>query len=475
MYHFKLLASQIRPVHAASMIRRHSSLITSLSERGLLKTVTSPNLDVITAARPVSLYCGVDPTAPSLHVGNLLTLIPVLHFYIRGHNAFALVGGATGQVGDPAGKNDEREKLAAEALSTNVSALSRQLTRFFKHGAEYAAMHGYDSGKMGQMKVVNNADWYSNLNFMTFMSDVGRNVRISSMLARDSVRNRLDPRGPGMSFGEFSYQLLQAYDFWQLHKTNDVTLQIGGSDQYGNITAGIDLITRLQPQHALPSTEIFGLTVPLLLTPSGDKFGKSAGNAIWLDESLTTPYDLYQFFLRTTDTEVERYLKLFTLLPLARIDDIMADGARDPSQRLAHRALAREMILLVHGAEALTRVELMLTILFPNERHENNTTGGTATAAGIVVAFQDARHFYRLARHDVVGVKVAALFKTTGATQSGKTAAQLLRSGGVSVPLAAVPRRLDAESVVGAQDLLDDSVVLFKVGKNRVVVVHLVD
>lgn len=441
-------------------------MIASLGERGLIKTVTSQNLEKRASETSLSLYCGVDPTASSLHVGNLLTLIPVLHFYIRGHNAFALVGGATGKVGDPAGKNAEREKLANETIAENVSSLTAQLSRFFQNGTDYAVSRGYQLGDLGKMKVVNNADWYANLNFMSFMNDVGRNVRLSSMLARDSVKNRLS--GDGMSFGEFSYQLLQAYDFWQLHRHHKVNLQIGGSDQYGNITAGIDLIQRLQLQYASDgqkSDEVFGLTVPLLTTPSGEKFGKSAGNAVWLDPSLTSPFDLFQYFYRTPDTHLEPYLKLFTLLPLNEIKDIVARHEQEPSKRIANRILASDVVTLVHGSAALEKVQIALRLLFPADF----STTLPLTAEKIIHAFASDSQLVKLPRSEVVGNRVTTLLRLTGAVKSGKEAQQLIQGGGLHC---ADVKVTEIKSVVQDQWLLDGKVLVIRIGKNRFVMVQ---
>lgn len=457
--------------------RRHSSstssVLTSLSNRGLVKSVTSPKLDVTASQKAISLYCGVDPTAPSLHVGNLLALIPVLHYYLNGHKAVALVGGATGRVGDPAGKISEREKLATDAISKNVSALTLQLSRFFQNGSNYAQVRGYGAESMGTFEIVNNADWYSNLNFMDFMNDVGRNVRLSSMLARDSVKNRL--AGDGMSFGEFSYQLLQAYDFWQLYKTRGVSLQIGGSDQYGNITAGIDLISRLQQQPEDKSNaniqEVFGLTVPLLTTPSGEKFGKSAGNAIWLDPLMTSPFDLYQYFLRTPDSHLDSYLRLFTLLSIPKIEGLVADHKMAPGKRKANRVLAGDVVMLVHGSKALESVDVANRILFPHD-FEDQDSSDVLSATDILEAFKDNSSLHKLIRAKVVGVPVHVLMRLYSGIKSGKEAQRLIAGGAVSIG----DHKITSEKEVVHQELLiDDKVLLLRIGKNKVLVIEVLD
>ena len=436
--------------------RRQYSLITHLKDRGLVKTVTSAALETTAQRHPISLYCGVDPTAPSLHVGNLLTLIPVLHFYLSGHNVYALVGGATGQVGDPAGKNAERDKLAATLIDHNVKALSSQLKKFISNASLYANRRGYETSR-GKAEVVNNADWYANLHFLQFMNDVGRNVRIGSMLARDSVKNRLS--GDGMSYGEFSYQLLQAYDFWHLYKTNGVRLQIGGSDQYGNITAGTDLVSRLQDKQE----EVFGLTVPLLTTSTGEKFGKSAGNAIWLDPDMTSPFDLYQYMLRTHDDQLHKYLKLFTLLPLEEVDEIMQKHHDNPSKRLANHKLAAEMTHMVHGEDELKSVLFATRLLFPQDFDQSINL----TADAILSAFK--KTVIQLPRAQVIDQKVTSLLRDCKLVKSGKEASQLISSGG----LYRLDERItNPHEVISDTWLIDGEVLLLRKGRNQFLVVQ---
>lgn len=442
--------------------RAKSTLIQTLQERGLVKAITSPSLEKLVEKETISIYCGVDPTAPSLHVGNLLTLLPVLHFHLAGHNIYPLVGGATGHVGDPAGKNAERDKLASEVIDNNVKHLSNQLSIFVKNGVEYARSRDYKV-EPGESSIVNNADWYQSLAFLSFMADVGRNVRISSMLARDSVKYRLT--GDGMSFGEFTYQLLQAYDFWHLYKTFGVRLQIGGSDQYGNITAGTDLIGRLKDNEE----EVFGLTVPLLTTPSGEKFGKSAGNAIWLDSNLTSPFDLYQYFVRTPDFQLDAYLKLFTLLPMERIAAIMAAHEEHPSARKANHILAGELVTLIHGKDVQERVSVATRLLFPDEE---GATKVEVSADAILNAFKDDSRLVRMKRSEVIDQKIGYILRHCQMVQSGKEAKQLIDGGGLNYR--------GNHRVKSAHDLVDDSwlvdsrVLLLRKGKNRFLVIELV-
>ncbi|CCK67866.1 tyrosine--tRNA ligase MSY1 KNAG_0A01770 [Huiozyma naganishii CBS 8797] len=282
----------------------------------------------------VKLYCGVDPTARSVHLGNLVPLMVLLNFYVRGSPVVNIVGGATGKVGDPSGRTTERSAMSSSVREDNVSAISQQLKTFFKRGAEYYAkrqgLQGALKGVPAGHTVVNNLTWWQDVNMLDFLARYGGHIRVQAMLARDSVSSRLAQPQTGLGFNEFTYQILQAYDFYHLYTEQGVSVQVGGNDQWGNITAGIDLIERVRAETArgeskkatsLPATAI---TCPLLTTSSGQKFGKSAGNAVFIDKSINTPYDIYQFFYNTEDADVERFLKIFTLLPLEQIATVMA-------------------------------------------------------------------------------------------------------------------------------------------------------
>jgi tyrosyl-tRNA synthetase len=294
-------------------------------------TTDSPDVTEKTN-KPTAIYCGVDPTAKSLHLGNLVTLIGLLHFHIRGHQTIALVGGATGSIGDPSGRKSERVPLSQEILKENVDGIESQIHRFFKNGASYAEKRGFQSQSYLTPKVLNNYSWFSSMTALDFLGSVGRYARVNTMLAKESVKSRMDTT-QGISFTEFSYQLLQAYDFWYLYKNHECRIQLGGSDQWGNITAGIDLIYRRnqvesdegQSKRDDMKSRAFGITIPLLLTSTGEKFGKSAGNALWLDESMTSVFDFYQFLMKTTDADVGKYLEMFTFLNPDQVGEIMKE------------------------------------------------------------------------------------------------------------------------------------------------------
>ncbi|KAG0309122.1 tyrosyl-tRNA synthetase, partial [Dissophora globulifera] len=312
---------------SATAAHAHRNPVLELQQRGLVAAMTSPELVDHVDAGPTAIYCGVDPTASSLHLGNLVTLLGLLHFHIKGHTTIGLVGGATGSIGDPSGKSTERQPMSAATLAKNVAGIDAQFQQFFQRGRAYAENRGYSvQGAGGLVKVVNNKTWFGKLSALEFLGDIGRYARVGTMIARDSVKSRLESP-QGISFTEFSYQLLQAYDFWHLYHEDRCRIQLGGSDQWGNITAGIDLIHKKKKttdeqvvidshneSESEKSPGAYGLTIPLLTTATGEKFGKSAGNAVWLDEKMTSLFDFYQFFVKTADADVGRYLHYFTLL-----------------------------------------------------------------------------------------------------------------------------------------------------------------
>jgi tyrosyl-tRNA synthetase len=293
-----------------------------------------------------SIYTGFDPTAKSLHVGNLLTIISLLHFQIGGHQAIALIGGATGSIGDPSGKSTEREVLDPKTLDNNINSIGNQLDLLFTNAKHYANRKGIEIDK--PVKILNNRDWFKDMLLLDFIGNIGRHARVNSMMAKDSVKSRMD--NDGISYAEFTYQLFQAYDFYHLFRNNNVSLQLGGSDQWGNITAGLDLIRRKTDRSEDSEKHCFAVTIPLVTTSSGEKFGKSEGNAIWLDKTLLSTYNFYQYFRRTPDSEVEKLLTYFTLLTPKEIATIMDHHKVDSTDQMAQKVLASEVTELVHGS-----------------------------------------------------------------------------------------------------------------------------
>ncbi|KAI8800193.1 tyrosine-tRNA ligase [Cladochytrium replicatum] len=366
--------------------------VSAMRDRGMIQAVTSERLSQQLRLHKTAIYAGFDPTAESLHVGNLLQIIGLLHFYIRGHDCVALVGGATGSIGDPSGRSTERTALSPEVLQRNTDRISHQLHKLFRNAKKHLRHNHNGKGEPshgetlptttisvevdGSLRIINNLQWFQGLHLLEFLSDVGRMARVGIMLSRDSVKNRMDTT-EGLSFTEFSYQLLQAYDFAHLHSAHNVQVQIGGSDQWGNIVAGIDLIRRRSAQNGTSQSPLendsewdvsaYGVTLPLLTTSTGEKFGKSAGNAVWLDENMMSPYEFYQYLRRSPDSEVGKYLRFLTFLPTEEINRIMAEHKTAPQKHLPHRTLAREVTALVHGSDAAARAELQSLILFDNE------------------------------------------------------------------------------------------------------------
>ena len=324
--------------------RMHSknSLLEELSWRGMIYQHTDGLPDAL-ATEQLSAYAGFDPTAPSLHVGHLVPVMGLAHLQRAGHRPVALVGGGTGMIGDPSGKTAERQLVSPEEIEQNSRALEKQLERFLDFKGPKAA------------RMRDNATWLRPLKAVEFMRDVGKHFTVNYMLAKDSVQSRIEG---GISFTEFSYMLLQAYDFLELNRREGVTLQIGGSDQWGNITAGLELIRRVEGKTA------HALTMPLVTTSSGSKFGKTEAGAVWLDPARTSPYKFYQYWINVDDRDAGKYLRLFTFLARGKIEELEGTLTTAPEKRVAQQELAREMTSLVHGAEAAATAEEVSNVLF---------------------------------------------------------------------------------------------------------------
>ena len=325
-------------------------ILEDLKWRGAINQETDEEgLRELLNEKKVSLYCGTDPTGDSLHIGHLIPFIMLKRFEMAGHHPYILVGGGTGSIGDPSGRKTERQLQTKEQVEHNVQALTEQVTRLF--------------GGSGHVTFVNNFDWLSQFNLLDFLRDYGKEFNVNTMIRKDVVASRLEN---GISFTEFTYQILQSIDFLTLYRDHDVQLQIGGSDQWGNITAGIDLIHKKEGQDA----KVFGLTIPLMLKADGTKFGKTAGGAVWLDPKKTSPYEFYQFWLNQDDRDVVKYLKYFTFLSHDEIDALAEKVKTQPEKREAQRALAREVTTFVHGEEAMHEAEKISEILFSGDIKE---------------------------------------------------------------------------------------------------------
>lgn len=313
------------------------TLYDDLDGRGLVHQSTHETLPEVLVRGPVRVYCGFDPTADSLHIGSLLPILHLRRFQLAGHTPIALLGGGTGLIGDPSGKTVERQLLSEADAERNVECMRRQLERFLDFEGSNAAV------------MPNNLDWLRSLSLVEFLRDIGKHFSINSMIAKESVRQRVEDREHGMSFTEFTYSLLQAYDFYHLHREYDCTLQVGGSDQWGNIVAGIDLVRRLS------GAEVYGLTFPLLTKADGSKFGKSEAGNVWLDPEKTSPYAFYQFWLNQADADAVRLLRYFTFLSHDAIRELEKAVETAPEQRQAQKALAENVTRLVHGDDGLAK------------------------------------------------------------------------------------------------------------------------
>ena len=323
-----------------------TDLIAEFRWRGFLAQSTCEDAAEFLLSERRTIYIGFDPTAASLHLGSLVPVMGLAHAQRHGHRPIALVGGGTGLIGDPSGKSAERTLLTREKAAENAEGIRKQLSRFFDLSAP-------DAGLM-----LNNDDWLSSLSLIDFLRDVGKHFSVNEMIKRDSVRTRLEERDQGISYTEFSYMLLQAYDFLHLAQHHDCTMQMGGSDQWGNIVSGKDLIRRMLSKRAE------GVTFPLLTTSTGKKFGKTEEGAVWLDANLTSPYQMYQYWMQTPDADSVGYLKLFTFLDQPNIAELAEAAAAKPEAREAQRTLAAECTRIVHGGDAVRAVEQASRILF---------------------------------------------------------------------------------------------------------------
>lgn len=361
------------------------------------------------AHEQLTAYIGFDPTAPSLHVGSLLVMIALAHVQRCGHRPIAVVGGGTGLIGDPSGKTVERQLLSAEQLDVNVAGIRAQLERFLD----------FDSAT-APARLVNNGDWLTKLGAIAFMRDVGKHFSVNAMLAKESVKRRIEAE-EGITFTEFSYSLLQAYDFLELFDRYHCTLQMGGSDQWGNITAGMDLVRRVRGAKA------HGLVLPLITTASGTKFGKTEAGTIWLDPARTSPFRFYQYWLNVDDSDAIRFLKFFTFLDQRAIEDIRTTHDAAPQERLAQRTLAREVTALVHGAGHVERAERASEVLFGGDLM-------ALPADDVLAVFDDVpSSLVARAALDGAGVAAVELIAASGLAASKGEAARLIRGGGIYV------------------------------------------
>lgn len=467
-------------------------LLSELEARGLVQETTSSALrahvDTISDGTlvPRTVYSGVDPSARSLHVGNLLPLLGLLHFAQHGHRALVLIGGATGAIGDPSGRSSERSALGADMLDANMHAIRKQVRDFFVNANAYMVRRGLSQAEPVattddavastplfdglDIWLVNNLEWTQGVSILDFLGRVGRYARVTDMLARDSVKNRLvatESSGPvGLSFTELAYQLLQAFDFDVLHTEWDCSVQIGGSDQLGNIGAGIDLIRRRRAAagHDMKAEPAYGLTLPLLTTSSGAKFGKSAGNAVWTSADMLSDFDFYQYFLRSADADVGRYLRTLTLMPGDAIDTVLREHEQEPSRRIAQTRLADEMTELVRGLDAQRRARTATNVLFGRNVAD-------LELEDVLSAFDGDSRLVRISRAEWLGGELLSLLANVRLVKSKGEGRRLIQNGGGVYVNGAQVRDVGAR--FGEDSLLRDSFSVLRVGKanHRIVVV----
>ncbi len=389
-------------------------------------------------------YVGIDPTADSLHIGHLVGVMMLKHFQMAGHKPFALIGGATGMIGDPSGKSSERNLLDETTLRLNQEAIREQLSRFLD----------FDSKAENSAVLVNNYDWMRDFTFLDFIRDVGKHITVNYMMAKDSVKKRLDAEAKeGMSFTEFTYQLVQGYDFLYLYQHHNCTLQMGGSDQWGNITTGTELIRRIGGGKG------YALTCPLITKADGSKFGKTEGGNIWLDAHRTSPYKFYQYWINTSDEDAEKYIKIFTFLSRDEIEKLVEEHRKAPHLRLLQKRLAEEVTVMVHSREDLENAVRASSILFGNSTSSDLKSLDTHTFLEVFEGVPKAEiNRDELARGlDMIG----ALAAKTGFLNSNGEARRELKQNSISVN----KEKVGEEYVITESDLIGDSYVLLQRGK----------
>ncbi|WP_407372079.1 tyrosine--tRNA ligase [Carnobacterium sp.] len=393
--------------------------------------------------KKVGLYCGVDPTGDSMHIGHLIPFMILKRFQLAGHRPVIVIGGATGSIGDPSGKSEERVLQTSEQVQNNSDKLTRQMVKLF------------DAGKNEEsIRMVNNLDWTKEISLLDFLRNIGKSFNVNTMLSKDIVASRLET---GISFTEFTYQILQSIDFLHLYRHEDVQLQIGGADQWGNITAGLEYIRKQEGSEA----EAYGLTIPLMLKADGTKFGKTAGGAIWLDPEKTTPYEFYQFWLNQDDRDVVKYLKYFTFLTKEEIEVLGEKIATEPHKREAQKTLASEMTLFVHGEQALKDAEKITAALFSGDVK-------SLTADQIEEGFKNMPTFESSKEERNI---VEWLVDVVGIESSRRQAREDIKNGALSMNGEKIT---DVEAIVTPENSFDERFILIRKGKKKYFLIKLV-
>jgi tyrosyl-tRNA synthetase len=386
------------------------NLIKELEWRGMVQDIM-PGTEEYLNNQSVSAYIGFDPTSDSLHIGSLVPILLLLHLQKAGHKPIALIGGATGMIGDPTGKSEERNLLSEDQLAKNVSGIKQQLGRFLN----------FDSSSPAGAELVNNYDWFKNISFIDFLRDAGKHITVNYMMAKESVKKRIEG-DTGISYTEFAYQLMQGYDFYWLYVNKGCRLQMGGSDQWGNITTGTELIRRKA------GGEAFGFTCPLIRKADGGKFGKTEKGNVWLDAEKTSPFQFYQFWLNATDEDAEKWIRIFTFLSQEKINQVIADHKNDPAARLLQKTLAREITVFVHGEEEYRTAIETTEKLFSqqNAPAESLSEDDLESMDGVVKYDYDATKIHG-------GIDIVSFLAETSIFSSKGEARKMVQQGGVSI------------------------------------------
>ncbi|MFV5687713.1 tyrosine--tRNA ligase [Flavobacterium sp. ZT3R25] len=428
------------------------NFIEEVTWRGMLHDVMPGTEEHLMEQMRVA-YVGIDPTADSLHIGHLVGVMLLKHFQLSGHKPLALVGGATGMIGDPSGKSNERNLLDETTLRHNQEAIKGQLARFLD----------FTSDAANAAELVNNYDWMKNFSFLDFIRDIGKHITVNYMMSKDSVKKRLSSEAAeGMSFTEFTYQLVQGYDFLHLYKNKNCTLQMGGSDQWGNITTGTELVRRIAQGKA------YALTCPLITKADGTKFGKSEGGNIWLDSARTSPYKFYQYWLNTSDIDAEKYIKIFTFLSKEEIEVLTEKHREAPHLRLLQKRLAEETTVMVHSAEDLENAIKASNILFGNSTSDDLKQLDEATFLDVFDGVPQAE----IGRNEIeAGINIVdVLNEKTGFLKSNGEARRALTANSISVN----KEKVAEDFVLSSKDLINNQFVLLQSGKKNYFVLRLV-
>ncbi|WP_395061363.1 tyrosine--tRNA ligase [Flavobacterium sp.] len=429
------------------------NLVEELQWRGLVHDIM-PGTEEQLLKEMTTTYIGFDPTSDSLHIGSLVPIILLVHLEQFGHKPIALVGGATGMIGDPSGKSDERNLLDEATLEKNVAGIKAVLSRFLD----------FNSKEANAPILVNNYDWMKDFSFINFARDVGKRITVNYMMAKDSVKKRLSAEGDGMSFTEFTYQLIQGYDFHHLYKAHNCLLQMGGSDQWGNITTGTELVRRMNGDGA----KAYAMTCPLITKADGSKFGKSEGGNVWLTADKTSVYKFYQFWLNTTDVDAEKYIKIFTFLDKATIDGLIAEHNEMPHLRVLQKRLAEEVTTFVHGSEQLEKAVEASKVLFGNPTMEDLKQLDEATFLEVFEGVPQAE--IAIAAVEIGIAIVDVLNEKSGFFKSNGEARRALTANSISVN----KTKVTEEFVLSLKDLINNEFVLLQSGKKNYFVLRVV-